>query len=119
MSAPLTSLERALRVAVAALALAVALLANVRANAAEHWRREVLAEDVAITVHVVSSEELLRMMHTVRWDSRTIATNHKGHARLYRNRETGAWTCHVYVNVDATEETLEHERRHCHGWVHR
>lgn len=123
MSAPLGSLERALRITAAVLALSVALLANVRAYAEPperlRWERVAIVEEVAITVHTVSVEELANLTHTKQWDMRNVRQTHRhGLAKLYRNRATGAWTCHVYVTRDVTEATLEHERRHCRGWVH-
>ena len=83
------------------------------------WERAAVADDVAITVHVVGVDELRRLTGSNPFAMPTARQSHrKGLAKLYRNTASGAWTCHVYVLEDATEQTLEHELRHCHGWVH-
>lgn len=97
----------------------------VLANAAEthtgrvYWTRAVIADEVAITVHVVSVNELVELQTSRRADARSVRlSQHRGLAKLYRNTATGAWTCHVYVTANARADTLEHEQQHCHGWVH-
>jgi lactate dehydrogenase-like 2-hydroxyacid dehydrogenase len=96
--------------------LAVLALAG-KCSAAEKWTRAVVADEVAITVHVVSIEELnhkrggLVVMGSVR------AAAH-GYAVLYR-AHSGELKCNVYVTREPTAETLEHEARHCHGWTHK
>jgi hypothetical protein len=123
MSSPLSNLERALRVMVAVLALAIAILANVRATAEERWRRVAVVEDVAVTVVEVSELKLASLQHMT--DARSLidkgarASRH-GFSELRRNVSTGAYRCTVYVTAATnTPEVLEHETRHCHGWVHR
>lgn len=120
MNAPLQFLEGFARGLAAGLLVLAAVLSISPAKAGELWTRKVLAEDVAITVHVVSVDELRRLRGVVSWGLPTAdQTSRQGLAKLYRNRETGAWTCEVYVTKDSTEETLAHERRHCQGWVHK
>jgi hypothetical protein len=121
MSSPLASLERVLRIAVAVLALAVAVLLNVRAHAAEHWTRVAEVTDVAITVETVSTLRLARLQGATDYHSMIDKGSREarhGYAVLSRNRVTGAYSCVIYV-VRADASTLEHETRHCHGWVHR
>lgn len=124
-NSPLPNLERVLRIAVAALALAVAILANVRAYAEPteerlRWERVAVVESVAITVHVVGVDELARMQGKPWQNYRDLRKSHRhGFARLYRNAATGAYTCAVYVTRETnTPAALEHETRHCNGWVH-
>ena len=103
---------------IAALSLVVVcLMAPANAAGREHWTRAVVVDEVAITVHIVSAKELARVMDA-KWNLRDLALDDgKGHAKLYRNMETGAWSCHVYLSKP-DPQTLAHEARHCHGWIH-
>lgn len=76
----------------------------------DRWRRVAEVTEVTINVHVLSPTMLAYRFR---------GAELHGHAILLRNRETGAYTCNVYVTPEASPETLEHERRHCYGWVHR
>lgn len=123
MSSPLASLERVLRIAVAVLALTVAVLVNVRAHAAEQWTQVATVEEVAIRVSQVTEAELarLRAKHEPSDRSalgRVVPMHRYGFALLMRDRSTGAYRCEVYVIDAGDSQTLEHETRHCHGWVH-
>lgn len=120
---PLSFVLAFCRLLTLALALVVlALTSTARANGytgEPTWRRVVVADEVTITTHVVSINELVEMQTGRRVDVRNVRhTQHRGFAKLYRNTESGAWTCHVYVTANASADTLEHETRHCHGWVH-
>ena len=94
----------------------LAVLALAGHCSAETWTRKVVADEVAITVHVLTIEELNRKSSGLVTMGQTRAAKH-GYAVLYRAKD-GTLKCNVYVTADMTEETLEHERRHCHGWVH-
>lgn len=98
-----------------AIGLAVLVVALASSAHAETWRRAVAADDVAITVHVLTIEELKRKSGTR--TNRDLHASAYGWSVLYRT-PAGELRCNVYVTADATEATLEHERRHCHGWVH-
>ena len=119
MSSPLASLERVLRIGVAVLALAVAILANVRAHAAPSlvWK---LAHDVpAVTIElkVVTLSELKSVLHKHDPRNQLAAPKTVGFSLLMRNT-AGAYRCEIYVLRANDSETIEHETRHCHGWVH-
>lgn len=109
---------RGLVLALALLTLALTARAN-SYTGEPTWRRVVVADEVTITTHVVSLDELIEMQTPRQRDMRNVRmTHHRGLAKLYRNTATGEWTCHVYVTASASSSTLEHETRHCHGWVH-
>lgn len=106
-----------------ALLVVLAIYANT-AHAAErwNWRRVAVADEVAITVQVVSAVKLASLMHIA--DAHAFIDkggrmSRHGYAELRRNVVTGAYVCTVYVTAEnSSAETLEHESRHCHGWVH-
>jgi hypothetical protein len=118
MKTPLPFLEGVLRGLALGLAVLVLMLAS-RADAAERWdwRRVAAVESVAITVHVVSGRELAELAGVVPSRFSTSAKGLHGYAELRRNRDTGAYTCALYVVTDEPV-TLEHETRHCYGWAH-
>lgn len=90
------------------------------AHAGERWTRSAVVSDVAVTVTVVTLEELARLSPRELGGPARLANPRPVHgfAKLYRNTETGAFRCDVFVPEHAPAETLEHELRHCHGWVH-
>ncbi len=94
---------------------ALAVLVAVPAHA-ETWTRAAVAEEVEIIVRVLTVEELVRKMDATRELRNLRKEHHNGYAVL--GTKAGAWRCYVYVTANATDATLEHERRHCHGWVH-
>ena len=106
--------------ALAVLFFLLGLLSARDVQAAERWTRAVAVAEVAVEVHVVTYNELRDKQQPGRkWARESPGDEHRrGYAELYRNRETGAYTCHVYVTRDATAEDLAHERRHCEGWSH-
>ena len=80
------------------------------------WRHAYEIDDVAITVTVVESATEMRRLRSrfgnVPVDN-VLRTELKGFSVLYRR--DGQYLCTIYV---ADAETIEHETRHCHGWVH-
>lgn len=80
------------------------------------WKRAVEVEDVEINLNVVSPSELQRVQR----DYANVHRNDfstKGFSILYRNTETGGFRCEIFV-TNAAKEYVEHETRHCYGWVH-
>ena len=74
------------------------------------WRRIAEPDAVAITVTVLTRKEMAAAVK-----SRDFA---RAYSQLMRNKTTGAWSCHIYVLADSSDETLNHEKRHCAGWIH-
>lgn len=108
-----------------ALLIVAALLVVARCSAAEQWSRVALADEVAVTVSQVTELELKALRH--KYEERGIDRSalgrvfpqHRyGFALLFRDKETRAFRCEVYVHDTADAVTLEHELKHCHGWVH-
>jgi hypothetical protein len=103
----------------AGLALLVLVLANT-AHAAPSltWRRALEVREVSIEVREVTRLELLALLdkHSPRESLSPPKT--VGFSLLMRNQRTGAYRCEVYVIDAGDSQTLEHETRHCHGWVH-
>lgn len=120
MSHPLANVERFCLLLVAALAAYTYTTAARADGYTGHptWRRIVVAEDVKIETHTVSLSELIAMQDQKRDVRNVRGTQHRGLAKLYQNTVTGDWTCHVYVPAAASRDTLTHEFKHCHGWVH-
>ncbi len=98
------------------------LLTAARCSSAEElervkWTRAVVADEVAVSVNVVTIQEINRKTGVVA-DMHDLHESRHGFAVLYR-AHSGELKCNVFVTKDATDATLEHELRHCHGWVHR
>lgn len=108
--------------------VAVVYLLSHKAHAASdgyQWERKVTAEDVAVTVAVVSELELAALRAKYERQpidrsalGRVIPKHRYGFAMLYRDKTTGAFRCEVYLRDADDAATLEHELRHCHGWAH-
>lgn len=83
------------------------------------WKRAYQIDDVAITVTIVESDAEMRRLRAefgnVPVDN-VIRTELLGFSVLYRRE--GAYRCTIYLADAADSETLAHETRHCHGWVH-
>lgn len=88
------------------------------------WQRVAEVNEVAVTVKAVTVAELaaLQLEHARGIDrsalGRTVPKHRDGFAILYRDTTTGAYRCEVFVRDESDAKTLEHELRHCHGWVH-
>lgn len=80
------------------------------------WERAVVVPSysLAIEYHTVSRYELLAYVRKT--DGRAHRRT-RGHATLYR-RADGTFRCEVRHLREASREVLEHERRHCRGWIH-
>lgn len=83
---------------------------------AETWTRAAVVDNAEITVYVVT-EEQLRKLQRRRHISQMITPTPGGYAVL--GKIAGRDVCHIYVTSEATPETIEHEKRHCAGWIHK
>jgi hypothetical protein len=99
------------------------LLATTTAHASE-WTRVAEVDAVAVTITEVTAAELRAIQAKHARPSsdrsalgRTVPMHRYGFAILHRNKDTGAYRCEVYI-ASLDPETLEHELRHCDGWVH-
>jgi hypothetical protein len=105
------------------LAALLFVLLTAPAHASEQWTRAAVVDAVAVTVTEVTEAELaqLRAKHERSHDrsalGRVVPMHRYGFAILHRNKYTGAFRCEVYI-ASLDPETLEHELRHCNGWVH-
>lgn len=88
------------------------------------WQRVAEVDAVAVAVKAVTAAELaaLQLEHARGIDrsalGRTVPKHRDGFAILYRDTTTGAYRCEVFVRDPEDATTLEHELRHCNGWVH-
>src|SRR5690606_21972003 len=88
------------------------------------WVRQVQIDPSAVTINfnVVRPSELRIMMRKrtrTALNNRVLYQNYKrGLAILDRSTELGTCRCEVYVVSLQDAQTIEHEIRHCHGWVH-
>ncbi len=108
-----------------ALLIVAVLAVAARCSAAEQWSRVAVVDEVAVSVSEVTETELKALRHKYEERvidrsalGRVIPQHRYGFALLLRDKETGAYRCEIYVKDSADAETLEHEQRHCHGWVH-
>jgi len=85
------------------------------------WKREVQIDDVSITVEVMGLDtkmNAIRAKYGRRGPEGALRTRLFGYSVLFRNSETGAYRCSIYLLREGDEETLAHETRHCYGWGH-
>lgn len=94
--------------------LAVLALAGKCSHAETRWHRVATVEAVAVTVHELREHELLELVGARLFQAERL----RGYSQLRRNRETGAYTCDIYLTSSA-REVLEHELKHCNGWTHK
>jgi hypothetical protein len=96
--------------------LMAALVLPVVADAGGFWKRAARPTDVEISVEIRTPAEIDSVRESYGHSGRR---NHDRHAFtvLTRSRSTGAWRCRVYVSEE-TNKIMEHELRHCDGWIH-
>jgi len=104
------------------IAIATLVLLMMIAGTAEaqyDWRRVVDVPAVDIEIRKASAAEILaeRRKHSGPNWHRDVGRD-GGYAVLYRNKTTGGFRCVIWVKPPVTGTVLEHERRHCRGWVH-
>lgn len=105
--------------------IALALLAgSAHAGDGYQWSRVAKVESVSVSVAQVTELELAALRskyeHSIDRSAlgRVVPKHRYGFALLFRDKDTGAFRCEVYVSNTNDAETLEHELRHCNGWVH-
>ncbi len=105
-----------------AVLLAIVITQPAVADRTYSWKRAHDISDVTITVKVASSDDDMRRLRAqfgnVPVDN-VIRTELKGFAVLWRSKDDGLYRCTIYVAKGDDTQTIEHETRHCHGWVHR
>lgn len=107
------------------LAAGLLVLALVLAGSAhaEQWQRAVIVDSPAITVTVATRGEIARLRASHPMLKHSAAELAKvrwlyGFSILYRDKLTGAYRCDLYVSSLEDVATIEHETKHCNGWVH-
>lgn len=100
-------------VAILAAAGAISLLIFCGSARANEWTRAVEVDEPAVTIHTVDRATFTRTMREYGHKPRLGSVGFSVLGKL-----EGAWTCYVYVLDHRDRETIEHELRHCHGWVH-
>lgn len=81
------------------------------------WKLAHEVPAVTIELKVVTRNELFALLQKHDRRNQLAAPKTVGFSLLMRNT-AGAYRCEVYVLRSNDSETIAHETRHCHGWVH-
>jgi hypothetical protein len=100
-------------------AVLVAAVAGVAQADDYEWRRAVDVEYVEMTAAQVSTSYMRKMREKYGHPNYPAAEAWRGAGlALLWKREDGVYVCNIYVLDIEDRRVLEHEIRHCHGWVH-
>ena len=100
-------------------ALAILFASATHAAPSLNWRRAVEVQEVAIEVRQVARLELLELLRKHDPRESLVPSKTVGFSLLKYAPSSGTYRCELYVLSLEDARTIEHETRHCHGWVHR
>lgn len=98
--------------------LLIVLASSARAAPSLTWRHAIDVPAVSVELREVTRLELLELLRKHDRRESLVPSKTLGFSLLIRNAHTGAYRCELYVLQLEDIATIEHETRHCNGWVH-